>query len=137
MADGAVCLQTEVTSGELNIADGQIWLNNAIKSNSKFRKKEERVLGLSSNSSEKESETVPCVKARKIELFYLTNFYVFKTFLALSGLKFVCNSLYLTREVETTLIVSSVGLVLQQYFNKVIQQLWFLLFSNMKDACDC
>lgn len=80
MADGAVCLQIEVTSGEFNIADGQIWSNNAIKSNSKFRKKEESVLGLSSNSSEKKSETVPCVKARKIELFYLINFYVFKHF---------------------------------------------------------
>ena len=74
-------------------------------------KKEESGLGLSSNSSDNGSETVPYVKARRIELFYLINFYVFKNFSGTLRIK-ICIQLSLAREVETILIVSSVGLML-------------------------
>lgn len=41
-------------------------------------KKKKSGLGLSSNSSENVSEIVSCMKPRRIELFYLTNFDDFK-----------------------------------------------------------
>lgn len=67
-----------VAGVELNIVDGQIWSNNTIRSNCTFRKKEKSGLGLSSNSSKNVSEIVSCMKPRRIELFYLTNFDDFK-----------------------------------------------------------